>query len=284
MSFRVASKEFSLTYPQCNLEKQTLLDKLKLEKNITYICISKELHQDGNPHLHVHIQFSKRKDIKNPKYFDFQGYHCNVQATKDSAAWNKYIKEDQDFTEWGEREEDYDLYQSARTMHHDDFFESARSKNICFQYAMEAWRSAQQVDNTLTEDDTIEGSYAQQFNWFDTTIPNKTNVIIGPTGVGKTIFAKTKCKKPALFCSHMDDLKSFRAGFHQSIIFDDMSFTHIPTTGQIHLVDLFESRSIHVRYGIARIPRGIERWITCNTMPLSEHDAIRRRINLINLY
>lgn len=283
MSFRIAATEFSLTYPQCTLDKSTLLDKLKLEKNVEYICISRELHEDGNPHLHAHIQFSKRKDIKNPRYFDFQGFHCNIQATKDSNAWNKYIKEDEDFLEYGTREEDFDLYQSARSMHHDDFFEKCRIKKVCFQYAMEAWRACQKVDNTLTTE-SFEGTYAQQFNWYDISIPNKTIVIIGPTGVGKTIFAKTKCTKPALFCSHMDDLKSFRAGFHKSIIFDDMSFTHMPTTGQIHLVDLYESRSIHIRYGIAQIPKGVERWITCNTMPLTDHEAIRRRINLINLY
>lgn len=284
MSFRVQSKEFSLTYPKCTVIKEDLLNHLKQERNSIYVCVAKELHEDGQPHLHAHIIYNKRKDIKNAKYFDIQGFHCNIQATENSEAWNKYVKEDGDFIEHGEREVIFNLYEQARNGNHDEFFESARTNKICFQYAMEAWRTANQVDTTINDTDIIDGSYNEFLNWYKYDEPFKTNVIVGETGTGKTVFAKTKATKPTLFCSHIDDLKSFKPNFHKSIIFDDMSFSHLPTTAQIHLVDRYETRSIHVRYGVARIPKGVERWITCNSMPLSEHPAIRRRINLINLY
>lgn len=289
MGFRLCATDFRLTYSQANNEtitKEFLLEHFKKEKNIKYICVAKEFHQDQGTHYHVHLRYDPRKDVRNDKYFDIPGInHPNILKADNPDGWNKYVKEDGDFIEFGTYEQqDFDLYQSARTNDHDTFFELARSKKICYQYAMEAWRSTQQVDSTINVEDEIKGTYNELLNYYDVNIPNKTIVIIGPTGVGKTVFAKTKCAKPALFCSHMDDLKHFRANFHKSIIFDDMSFKHMPRTGQIHLTDLYETRSIHVRYGVARIPAGIERWITCNEDPLDDHEAIRRRINKINLY
>jgi len=93
MSFRVQSKSFSLTYPQsAGLSKEELLEHLKKEKNVEYICVSEEQHEDGQPHLHVHIKYSKRKDIKNQKHYDLKEKHPNIQATQDDEDWNKYVK------------------------------------------------------------------------------------------------------------------------------------------------------------------------------------------------
>jgi Geminivirus Rep catalytic domain. len=190
MSFRVQSKEFSLTFPKCPVPKEDLLNHLKQERNCIYICVAKELHEDGEPHLHAHIVYAKRKDIKNAKYFDIQGYHCNIQATESSEAWNKYVKEDGDFIEHGEREISFNLYEQARTGNHDEFFESARTNKICFQYAMEAWRTANQVDTTINEGDIIDGTFNQLLNWYKCDEPFKTNVIVGETGTGKPYLRK----------------------------------------------------------------------------------------------
>ena len=284
MVFRVASKSFSLTYPQSNtLNKEELLEHLKKEKNLKYVCVSEEQHQDGNKHFHVHLLYDKRKDIKNEKYFDYKERHPNIQATKDNDEWNKYIKKDNDFIEFGQFESS-NLYERARTKSHEEYYEECRKEQIPFQYAKEAWDYSKKVDTTINEEDEIPGTFDGRLGWIDFSNPHKCTVIIGPTGMGKTVFAKTKAAKPALFVSHMDDLKSFDATRHKSIIFDDMCFKHIPTQGQIHLVDTFEPRSIHIRYGTVKIPAGIQKWFTCNEQPFSDHEAIRRRINQINFY
>jgi len=111
----------------------------------------------------------------------------------------------------------------------------------------------------------------------------KSTIIIGPSGIGKTTYAKMKAKKPSLFVTHIDDLKFMNASI-KSIIFDDMTFKHLPLQSQIHLVDRDENRSIHVRYGTVQIPQGMEKWFTCNEQPFDEHDAIKRRVQEINLY
>jgi len=283
MVFRAQGKSFSLTYPQSTgITKEELLDHFKLERNIEYICISEEHHQDTNPHLHCHLKYSKKKDIKNESYFDFKQHHPNIQITRNDEEWNKYIKKDNNFIEYGSIELD-NLYEIANQNNHDEYFEICRKKKISFQYAKEAWDSTRKVDTTINEADEIAGHYDMRMEWFQPNVDFKSNVIIGPSGFGKTVYAKRKAAKPALFVSHIDDLKQLGPQ-HKSIIFDDMLFAHMPLLAQIHLVDRFEPRSIHVRYGTVKIPANIEKWFTCNTQPFNDHEAIRRRINLINFY
>lgn len=110
-------------------------------------------------------------------------------------------------------------------------------------------------------------------------------VIVGPSGCGKTTWAKLRCSKPVLICTHMDDLKNFKIGYHTSIIFDDMTFTHLDPVLQIPICDRYDNRSLHCRYSVAQIPKGVEKIFTCNVNPFTmELPQIARRCNLINLY
>lgn len=98
--FRIYAKNFSLTYPQCSVPKETLLQHLQ-SMQPDYICVSKELHNDGHPHLHAALCFSTKKNVRSPSYFDFQGYHPNIQATKKINEWITYVKKGMDFIEYG---------------------------------------------------------------------------------------------------------------------------------------------------------------------------------------
>lgn len=102
MSFRVNARHFSITYPQCPLEKQTALDLLLLKyptSSIEYL-LAQEKHQDGSLHLHLYLKFERKKNIKDPRAFDLSKdgttYHPNVQACREPANWIKYLqKEDE---------------------------------------------------------------------------------------------------------------------------------------------------------------------------------------------
>jgi hypothetical protein len=110
-------------------------------------------------------------------------------------------------------------------------------------------------------------------------------VIVGPSGCGKTTWAKLRCDKPALIVTHMDDLKNFKMNFHKSIIFDDMCFTHLDPVLQIPICDRYDNRSLHCRYSVAQIPKGIQKIFTCNMNPFKiELPQLARRCHLINLY
>lgn len=155
------------------------------------------------------------------------------------------------------------------------------TKKFNYQYAKEAWRLKDSICD-LTSSGSVEYIQDARLRLLRPVEVGST-WISGPSGIGKTTWAKAYCQLPALWVTHMDDLRLFRAGFHKSIIFDDMSFCHMPRESQIAIADTQQSRSIHIRYGVARIPAGIQKIFTSNVEIFQEDEAIKRRINKILL-
>nr|UYS88285.1 Replication associated protein [Tomato yellow leaf curl virus] len=109
--FRINSKNYFLTYPNCSLSKEEALSQLKnLETptNKKYIKVCREFHENGEPHLHVLIQFEGKFNCKNQRLFDLVSptrsahFHPNIQAAKSSSDVKSYIDKDGDTLEWGE--------------------------------------------------------------------------------------------------------------------------------------------------------------------------------------
>nr|CCE94334.1 replication associated protein (Rep) [African cassava mosaic Burkina Faso virus] len=109
--FRINSKNYFLTYPKCSLTKDEALSQirnLETPTNKKYIKICKELHDDGEPHLHVLIQFEGKYNCQNQRFFDLVSptrsahFHPNIQGAKSSSDVKSYIDKDGDTLEWGE--------------------------------------------------------------------------------------------------------------------------------------------------------------------------------------
>lgn len=135
--------------------------------------------------------------------------------------------------------------------------------------------------NTITEDTVISGAILSralsEFTWDSDT---KSIWIKGDTGIGKTTWAKKICMKPALFIRHLDQLRYYQPGVHKTIIFDDMSFTHMPRTQQLNLVDRYDLSTIHVRYGIVTLLPATRRIFLSNDDIFDTKDkAISRRLD-----
>lgn len=112
----------------------------------------------------------------------------------------------------------------------------------------------------------------------------------GPSGIGKTQFAIAHFSKP-LVVSHMDNLKQLSPD-HDGIVFDDMSFNHIPVESVIHLLDYDLTRTLHVRYGTVDIPAKTIKVFTHNTdnpfynidtIKSTQLEAIERRLKVVYL-
>jgi len=163
-----------------------------------------------------------------------------------------------------------------------DWMEYCAKKRITFQYAVWFWNRSH-LDCTITDPDhqgnVVERLQELSFN----PDVHRALIIKGPTGCGKTTWAKRNAPKPCLFVSHIDQLRQFIAGFHLSIIFDDVDFCHYPRVAQIHLVDFDNPRAIHCRHAVANIPAGIYKIFTCNEWPLGEDPAVQRRVRRINV-
>lgn len=105
-----------LTYPQCPVPPVALQDQLLsiFPNNVERMCISQELHRDGNPHLHAYVQLIDRVHINKEKFawfFDLDygeegTWHPNVQKARSERAVVRYVVKGllggamQDLVEW----------------------------------------------------------------------------------------------------------------------------------------------------------------------------------------
>ena len=290
-TFRLQGKYIMLTYPKSNFPLHELLDFLKTiffgRNRPVYIVVSSEKHADGTLHRHAFIQYSGRVDIRNQTRFDFQGRHPNMLKRDNPTGATAYVKKDGTWLDWGEEPSpSSDIYDLAKSHSYPEFFEHCRSQRVPAMYAQLAWNyvHGDQTHITIDEDPNPDlcitlPEELSTFN-FSTEL---TNVLVGPSGIGKTILCLRAMKKPILFVTHVDQLKTFDPGCHRSILFDDMKFDHWAVQSQIHLCDRILPRAIHRRYGTTLIPSGTQVTITCNERPFAYHAAINRRINFIQI-
>nr|QVK80425.1 AC1 [Tomato leaf curl Sudan virus] len=109
--FQINCKNYFLTYPQCSLTKEEALSQIKnlnTPTNKKYIKVCRELHENGEPHLHVLIQFEGKFKCQNQRFFDLVSpsraahFHPNIQGAKSSSDVKSYIDKDGDTVDWGE--------------------------------------------------------------------------------------------------------------------------------------------------------------------------------------
>nr|UUV61420.1 C1 [Tomato mottle leaf curl virus] len=108
--FQINSKNYFLTYPKCTLSKEEALSQLlalQTPTNKLFVRVSRELHEDGEPHLHVLIQFEGKYNCKNNRFFDLISptrsahFHPNIQGAKSSSDVKTYVEKDGDFIDHG---------------------------------------------------------------------------------------------------------------------------------------------------------------------------------------
>nr|CAR82116.1 replication associated protein (Rep) [Tomato yellow leaf curl Mali virus] len=109
--FKINAKNYFLTYPQCSLslsEALFQLQTLETPVNKLYIKICRELHENGEPHLHALVQFEGKYQCTNNRFFDLVSpsrsthFHPNIQGAKSSSDVKSYIDKDGDTIDWGE--------------------------------------------------------------------------------------------------------------------------------------------------------------------------------------
>lgn len=104
MNIQIRAKSLFLTYSQADLNLKDLLRHLcdlfwtlhRLRVSEHVIC--RELHQDGNPHVHCFIMLSGELRVKlSSTWLDYQGYHPNIQATRSCKRVIEYCTKEDDY-------------------------------------------------------------------------------------------------------------------------------------------------------------------------------------------
>lgn len=103
-NYQLQARYVFLTYAQCDVSKEDLLDHLTtdLPKQCLFALVGHERHLDGGDHLHAFLDFGDKLRTRNQRYFDFRGYHPNVQGARNPKEAYEYCKKDGDFVCDGE--------------------------------------------------------------------------------------------------------------------------------------------------------------------------------------
>lgn len=104
-TFRMRARRFFLTYPQLpsvdDLQEQVIINFERVfimkREDFRYV-ISEEFHKDGNPHLHVYLEFDSVQAVYSESKLDLvltgigeKSFHGNYQAVKSEHAILQYI-------------------------------------------------------------------------------------------------------------------------------------------------------------------------------------------------
>jgi len=249
------------------------------------------VHEDGHEneetnysHTHFFWRSVKRLERTDPRCFDFGGIHPHIQLIKDGrherAIFDDYHKKAPLFLAQspnGPTKSGFDI----------DAIRSAETLADACDVAGIVPRSVSDI--LLLRADKPSEPFEHRYpgaSWSLDCGSFRALVLHGPTNTGKTQCALHQFDNP-LLVRHLDKLREFRAGFHDGIVFDDMSFGHMPRTSVIHLLDWELESSIHCRYACAIIPKETKKIFTTNQTPAEmfgyDDGAIRRRYRSIHV-
>ena len=245
--------------------------------------------REQTPHLQGFVQLTKKRRLTTLKrLFGVMELHLEpMRGTPKEAS--DYCKKDNQWTEFGTIQtqgQRTDLFGIQEALQN-----GATDLEIATEYFPQWIRYGkrfQEYRDLINQRITTPNFALETFSmsWREKIENHDWNTVMilqGENGIGKTEFALALLPG-ALVVSHMDDLVHFKSSVHSGIIFDDMSFEHMPRHAQIHICDATIDRSIHVRYTVARIPSFTKKIITTNTGDIFLNDpAINRRITWYNL-
>jgi len=257
-----------------------------------YLVAGNEKGESGTPHLQGFIIFKKKMRLSAVKKV-FQRAHWEISQDENLTRAANYCKKgEQTHDEWEQHHEDGPNYGLNA-----DFaeFGTLPSPNSCGSHTrQQGFALALQAEDVTTALSVIQQHNPKEYVLHRSQIHNNlqahfhvtpiykprysldmfchpplhfsdqhATLVWGDTNLGKTAFVKAHFKNP-LFIRHMDRLKEFTSAY-DAIIFDDMSFQHLPISTVIYLLDTDDDADIHVRYGVAKIPANTVKVFTHNT-------------------
>lgn len=256
--------------------------------DVTWMTYGRETGESGTPHLQGYIIFTVVKRFRTVKsYLGINRLHLERRLGSHEQARDYCWKEDQEPFTAGEEPISRQGTRTDLEAVIDAIRNGATRRQIANDYPLTYIRNFRGIDawmQTIRLDRNPSLLFGP-WRWNIEPQVGQSNIFWGLPGLGKTEYAKYLFPKNC-FITHIDDLRSFSVDDHETIIFDDMSFTHLPREAQIHLVDSDNPRSIHVRYGTVRIPQGVTKIFTTNICDgaIFTHDgAINRRLNIFHL-
>lgn len=263
--FRVNAKKFLLTYARCPEDPEHIFHVLDSRRKIARAVGCIELHQDGEPHVHIALEYEVKYNTTNSRAWDYEYdvgfavYHPNVTVAK---SWPKCInycrgkdKETVALFQWrctfqealdqsvvdGVAKVKPDLFAIARGLSEEAWLQ------YCYQHAVpgycfEAVRKRINAPPDVATVRSLEPIAGPAPAGLDASLAfrelpplrGRSVVVCGPSGSGKTTWASTQLLArygTFLMVNNIDTLRTLRPEVHRAILFDEIRFNGDLRTG-----------------------------------------------------
>jgi hypothetical protein len=216
------------------------------------------------PHTHFAFEYLRRIDTANERFFDFEHngetIHPNIkqiQNTKHALnIWEYHGKEGIKLTQSEKNPENSKgLIQRIREC--STLGEAIEVSGV----PVKSVSDLVAIRRDVKRREPFKHNFPDTIWTFHGKI-TRAAFVWGPSNTGKTQWALGQFTNP-LLVRHMDSLKDLTPE-NDGIVFDDMSFKHLPRSTIIFLLDWDEESHIHIRHTTARIPKHTRKVFTSN--------------------
>lgn len=264
--FRLSGRRYLLTYAQCPEDPEEIYEFINRKRAVKQAVGCIELHQDGHPHVHIAVEFDKKLNSTDPRYFDYaysgdcESYHPNISP---ATSWPRCInycrgknKTLIQLYQWKcTFQEALDSSAADRTERHNLFevcagFERNKREwiNWCYGnrvnpvYCTMVWNTLHSAPDVATVGARVrplgECPATVDHRFATMVLPPdfaKPLVVLGASGIGKTTWViKSMFDRfgVGLSVGDIDVLKQLDPKIHNWILFDEIRFNGDPSTGK----------------------------------------------------
>ncbi len=288
--FRLQSKNIGLTFSRSHSTREEILEHLQSLLVIDEYYIVQETHTDpprfegDSPHhIHAWICLNTKPNIQSAKFFDIgkkgDANYQHPNFKKYNRSWiHNYLKK-QDIDPLTNIPEGF--VQMATEGKFDDalaqFIERYPKDYVLYMDKVKRNLRRMGEKERKPRIFPLISDYDP-----DVDLSEKSLWLVGESGCGKTEFIKSWLTHKGLsylMVTHLDKLKKYNG--QDVIVYDDVSFAHLPRETAIHIAETKNEREIHCRHACAYIPPGVYNIFISNShhiWPDDHFGAIERRI------
>jgi hypothetical protein len=247
--FDLTGDTFFLTYSQATtIDEDDIINHLKTLGTLQGFIISEEKHQDGNSHYHCLVRFTTKLRIRTSKFFDVSGNHPNI--TKPHSIYNTWHYITKESEGWAEGCFSEPPLEPGTAPTKENPWAAILQTSTTTEELLSKVASHDPKTYILYRDrietngrehfkESATPIYVPRYGQF--TIPQqlqqyldgefirpdrpKTLVLVGPTRLGKTEWARSLGIH--MYFNHMFNLDEWNPSA-QYMVLDDMDFDFIP--------------------------------------------------------
>lgn len=277
----------TLTGPEQEAHAETI--KAMIGSKIQYLLMANDISANDNVHIHLHIRWLTRLSPEAAR--------AALEPVKQSVQYCEPVKHTSGYTKYitdkkaqGMTVKAYgDIPMSLQCTTGDNGERTINGKEQSCEYkltngvyatrdeaiedfklrASNAWTYKNAAVMAAINREFPIGKRSVIYKLSDFTHPpldfsnEKTKVLVGPSGKGKTAFACAHFDNP-LIVTQKQDWAKYKPEIYDGAVVDDMPFTKIHPVEMNHILEMREATTIRVLYGVVELPAKFRRIFTTN--------------------